>query len=94
MAEAARRGLELRRSMPPSRRGGTDVGVRRGVQLSNRQPVSVDTLIRMRAWFARHAVDARGKGWGVDSPGWQAYLLWGGAPGRAWCERVLRSIGL
>ena len=85
----ARYGLELRASMPPSRRGGTEVGIRRAVQLANRQPVSVDTMKRMRSYFQRHAVDARGRGWAQDSKGWQAWLLWGGDAGRKWCNRVL-----
>ena len=90
VAEAARRGLELRRSLPPSRRGGTEVGVRRAVQLSNRQTVSVDTLRRMVSYFARHEIDREAPGWGKDSRGWQAWLLWGGDPGREWAEATLR----
>lgn len=92
VARAARQGLELRASMTPSRRGGTDVGLRRASQLANQQPVSEDTLRRMRSYFQRHAVDEQAPGWGVDSKGWQAWLLWGGDPGRVWCEKTLRSI--
>lgn len=87
VARAARRGLELRASLPPSRRGGTEVGVRRAVQLANREPVSASTIRRMVSYFARHEVDRDGEGWGVDSPGWQAWLLWGGDAGRAWALR-------
>ncbi|NCA17729.1 MAG: N-acetyltransferase [Betaproteobacteria bacterium] len=91
VAKAALEGLELRRSLPPSQRCCTDVGIRRAVQLGNRQPVSIDTLRRMRSYFQRHAVDSRGRGWGVDSRGWQAWLLWGGDPGRKWAEDVIRK---
>lgn len=89
VAREAREGLELRASLPPSRRGGTAVGVRRAVQLANRQPVSVRTLQRMVAYFARHAVDARGRGWGVDSKGWQSWKLWGSFAGREWAQQLL-----
>lgn len=93
VAQQARRGLELRRSMPSSRRCCTTVGIRRGVQLANRQPVSVSTLKRMRSYFDRHEVDKEGRGWGVDSKGYQAWLLWGGDPGRDWAERLLAEMG-
>jgi hypothetical protein len=41
----------------------------------------------MVAYFARHEIDREGDGWGVDSPGWQAWLLWGGDAGRAWATK-------
>lgn len=88
VADEARRGLELRASMPPSRRGGTAVGIRRAVQLANRQPVSEDTLARMRSYFQRHAVDAQGRGWDEGtSKGWQSWLLWGGYAGRDFANK-------
>lgn len=93
VARAARRGLALRRSLPKSKRCCTKIGIRRAVQLSNRQPVSVDTLERMVSYFARHEVDKRGAGWGEDSKGYQAWLLWGGDPGRDWAERLLARHG-
>lgn len=92
VARAAREGLELRRSLPPSRRCCTRVGIRRGVQLSNRQPVSEDTLRRMVSYFQRHEVDSDGSGWGVDSKGWQAWLLWGGWEGYEWAEEILTTL--
>lgn len=92
VAAAARKGLELRAKQPPSNRCCTPVGIRRASQLANRQPVSVDTLKRMRSYFQRHAVDGRSPRWGHDSKGWQAWLLWGGDPGRDWCNRILESL--
>lgn len=89
VAKEAVKGLVLRRSLPPSRRCCTDVGIRRAVQLSNRQPVSLDTIKRMRSYFSRHEADRHGEGWGVDSKGWQAWLLWGGDSGRAWAKKIL-----
>jgi hypothetical protein len=49
------------------------------------------TLERMLAYFQRHTVDRNAPGWGVDSRGWQAWLLWGGDPGYAWAQSVLRG---
>lgn len=89
VAAAARRGLAIRASLPPSRRGGTEVGLARATQLANRRPVSVDTLQRMVSYFDRHEVDKEGEGWGRDSNGYQAWLMWGGDPGRAWARRTL-----
>lgn len=88
VADAARRGLELRASLPPSQRGGTAVGLARANQLANREEVSMDTIQRMISYFDRHEVDKQGEGWGRDSKGYQAWLLWGGDPGRAWARRV------
>lgn len=86
VARAAAHGLALRRAY---NRGGTAVGVARARDLSNRRPVSERTLRRMRSYFARHAVDARAAGWGKDSAGWIAWLLWGGDAGRAWAQQLL-----
>lgn len=44
-----------------------------------------------RAWFARHATD-RKDGWdkaGEETPGYVAWLLWGGDPGRDWFESLV-----
>jgi hypothetical protein len=89
---AARRGLELRAEQSPSNRGGTTVGLRRAAQLANGQPVSLSTLKRMASFFARHEVNKSAPGWGVDSPGYQAWLLWGGNDGRTWAARMIRRL--
>jgi hypothetical protein len=90
VAKAAAKGLALRKTFG---RGGTSVGVRRSVQLSRRDPVSVRTIQRMVSYFARHAVDKR-PGW--DNPakpsnGYIAWLLWGGDPGRKWANMILKK---
>ena len=91
VADAARRALDLRASLPPSRRAMTPVGLARARDLANRRPLSLDTIRRMASYFARHAADEGGEGWGVDSRGWQAWLGWGGDPGKAWAEKIIRS---
>lgn len=47
-----------------------------------------------RAWHARHAVDER-EGWGTpgsETPGYVAFMLWGGAPGRSWFNKIVRQM--
>ena len=87
-----RRLLELRAKQAPSNRGGTPVGIRRAAQLANREPVSLSTLKRMVSYFARHEVDKKGEGWGVDSKGYQTWLMWGGNVGRAWAKRMVARL--
>lgn len=89
VAKQAARGLELHEKFG---RGGTEVGVARARALKERKPVDVATMKKMRAYFARHNVDKRGKNWGdADKPsaGYIAWLLWGGEEGRAWVEGAL-----
>jgi lambda family phage portal protein len=89
MAAEAARGLEWRAEY---NRGGTDVGVARARDISNRTNLSADTVSRMVSYFARHEVDKQGQGWsegsdGHPSAGRIAWALWGGDAGRAWAER-------
>jgi len=84
----AKRGLELRAK---HNRGGTAVGVARARDLSNGANISLDTIKRMNSYFARHEVDKKGEGWGVDSAGYIAWLLWGGDAGWSWAKGILRE---
>ena len=84
----ARRGLELRKKYG---RGGTEVGVARARDLSNGASLSLSTINRMVSYFARHEVDKKGEGWGKDSAGYIAWLLWGGDAGRSWANRISRE---
>lgn len=70
--------------------GGTDIGVGRAVQLALAPFVPPRDIERMVAYFSRHAVDMRSEGAksGQLTPGVQAWLLWGGSPGKRWAERV------
>lgn len=87
----ARLGLDYRAALPPYLRGGTAVAIRRATQLANRQPVSIETLQIMRAWFARNARFARAP---RRSRAFVAWLLWGGAAGRRWAESELAARNL
>jgi hypothetical protein len=82
----AKRGLELRKKYG---RGGTAVGVARARDLSNGASLPIDTIQRMNSYFARHEVDKQGEGWGKDSAGYIAWLLWGGDAGWRWAKGIL-----
>jgi phage head maturation protease len=45
----------------------------------------------MNSYFARHEVDKKGEGWGVDSAGYIAWLLWGGDAGWRWAKSILEN---
>ena len=71
------------------RPGGTDVAAARASQILSGDELSPDTVITMRAWFARHEVDKQGEGFspsedGYPSPGRVAWAAWGGDPGQTW----------
>jgi HK97 family phage portal protein len=87
VAENARRALEVRASKPESQRGMTAVGIARARDLSNRKPLSEDTIRRMLAYFERHEVDKQGSTWDDQGRGWQAWYGWGGDDGFAWSRR-------
>jgi hypothetical protein len=97
VAEAARKGLALREAHG---RGGTEVGVRRAHQLMNREPVSDRDIKSMYSYFARHAVDKRGRDWSNEarpSAGYIAWQLWGGDEARDWIHGLrttLREVGV
>jgi len=86
VAREAKKGLELHERF---HRGGTEVGWHRAEQLAGREELSRDEVVAMASYFARHEVDKRGHDWGNEenpSAGYIAWLLWGGAEGRAWAE--------
>lgn len=91
VAANARQALEVRQSKPESQRGMTAVGLARANQLANRDPVSLETVRRMVAYFERHEVDKQGATWDDQGPGWQAWQGWGGDEGRAWARRIMED---
>jgi hypothetical protein len=86
MADAARRGLKLRMDSPKSRQGGTAVGMARARQFANRQEVSLDIVKRTYSFLSRAATYYKP---GENTPGTQAYLLWGGPAGLTWAKNIL-----
>ena len=91
MAQAARRGLKMREDSTPSNRGGTAVGLARAHQLKNREGVSLDTVKRIYSFLSRHKENYKP---GENTPGTQAYLLWGGPAGLPWARKILKDEGL
>jgi len=94
MAAEAKRGLAWREEYG---RGGTEVGVARARDISNRKNLSADTVKRMVSYFARHEVDKEGEGWSQDEDGYPsagriAWALWSGDPGKAWAEKIARQL--
>ena len=104
VAAAAVRGLMLRREQSKSQKAGLDSkqasaqgigsGVQRASDLKAGASMSPSTVKRMKAYFDRHAsnyqLDA-GKSPKEDK-GYVAGLLWGGAAGRAWSNKVVRQM--
>jgi hypothetical protein len=90
MAAAARRGMRLRMASPQSRQGGTRIGVARARQFINQTPVSLDIVKRTYSFLTRAAVYYKP---GENTPGTQAYLLWGGPAGLTWATNILKQLG-
>jgi len=91
-ARAARRALDIRDTLPPSRRAGTAVGLARANQFARRDQMSISTIRRIVSFFARHG-EAPGSSEARQDPtskASQAWGLWGGNAGRAWARRELR----
>ncbi len=89
MANAAKRGLKMREASSPSARGGTAVGLARARQFANREQVSLDTVKRTFSFLSRAKTYYKP---GENTPGTQAYLLWGGPAGLTWARNILDQI--
>ncbi len=97
---AARRGLELRKehgrggmSTKEASKEGIGSGVARATTLANGKAVSPNTIPRMVAFFSRHQKNfVAPKAGEKPSNGWISYLLWGGAPGEAWANKVYKQM--
>jgi hypothetical protein len=90
---AARRALDW---IGEGKAGGgfTSVGRARAAQLASGEPVSLETLKRMKSFFSRHEVDKNALGFsqgekGYPSPGRVAWDAWGGDAGFAWAESMV-----
>jgi hypothetical protein len=77
--------------------GFTSVGRYRAETLAAGEAVSLDTIMRMKSYFARHEVDKQGRGWdsgsdGYPSAGRVAWAAWGGDAGRSWANSIASSV--
>jgi len=96
LRDAARRALEARDSVPPSRKAGTPVGLARANQLANGDNLSLETLKRMRSYLERAEPayrEARAQGKSIEeSKAIMAYYLWGGPRALAWVNEQIRKL--
>jgi HK97 family phage portal protein len=63
-------------------------------RLADGESITPEKAIKMNAWHARHASDKR-PGWdeeGAETPGYVAFLLWGGEPGQEWAARIVKKM--
>jgi HK97 family phage prohead protease len=93
MRTEAQRGLDWRKEHG---RGGTEVGIARARDIANGKNLPLDTVKRMRSFFARHEVDKKAQGFnpgddGYPSNGRIAWALWGGDAGQTWANRIATS---
>lgn len=93
MADQARQGLELRKEWG---RGGTEVGVARARDISNKADLSMDTVRRMRSYFARHGANYDKDYGEKEADGGPnaftiAWKLWGGNAGRTWADSLVEA---
>ena len=87
MAAAAKRGLALHED-GRSGDGLKPETVARAKKIAARESLTEAHVREMRAWFRRHKVDKR-PGWskkGEETPGYTAWMLWGGDPAWRWSE--------
>lgn len=93
--DAAKRALEARDKVPPSRKAGTPVGIARANQLANGVNLSLNTLKRMRSYLERaesNYREARAQGKNLEtSKAIQAYYLWGGPRALAWVNGEIKK---
>lgn len=91
MANNAKRGLKMRDESTPSNKGGTEVGLARARQFSNRESVSLETVMRTYQFLSRARVYYKP---GQNTKGTQAYLMWGGPAALTWANKILREEGV
>jgi len=93
MVEEAKKGLAWRKEFG---RGGTLIGVARARDIVNEKNLSLDTVKRMKSFFARHEVDKKAEGYrpgekGYPSNGRIANALWGGDAGKTWANKIVEQ---
>ena len=90
---AAKRGIELNEEN--NNKCATQVGKVRAQQLANREPVTLDTIRRMRAFLIRQRdnYELARKRKDYSACGYISYLLWGGEAALPWAEKKLRQAG-
>jgi hypothetical protein len=91
--DAAKQGIK--RNEEGGNKCATQVGKVRAQQLANREPVSLDTVRRMRSFLIRQKdnYELQRDRKAYDKCGYISYLLWGGPSALSWAEKTLRKAG-
>lgn len=93
VAAAAQRALNAKEKHGDKVKGGTSVGWTRARQLANRQPISEETIRRMKAFFDRHqknkTVHPKHKDFPWADNGFTSWEIWGGNPGYKWAKMMV-----
>lgn len=88
--QAAQKGLELKDEF--GGKGLQEHTVAWARHLADGKPSDPAQARRMRAWFHRHKVDRR-SGWDdPPTPGYVAWLLWGGDAAEGWAEDLVDKV--
>jgi hypothetical protein len=66
--------------------------IRRGQQLANKEPISVDTIKRMYSYLSR--AEPNFDDAAPEDCAYVSFLLWGGKTGLDWSESKLKGLGL
>ncbi len=85
----AKKGIELNEKI--NNRCATEVGKIRAQQLSQKKPISIETIKRMYSYLNRaeeYYVEGDNEACGTIS-----FLLWGGLAGKRWAESKLKELG-
>ena len=77
--------------------GFTDTGRKRASDLAAGKSVSLDVVLRMYSFLARHEVDKKGQGFnpgdeGYPSAGRVAWAAWGGDAGFTWSSKIREQL--
>ena len=89
--DAAKMGIKRNKEI--DNKCATQVGKVRAQQLANREPISLDTVRRMRSFLIRQKGNYELAQERKDyyACGYISYLLWGGPEALPWAEKVLRQ---
>lgn len=85
----AARGIELNKKV--NNKCATQTGKIRAQQLSNGEPISLETIKRMYSYLSRAEEFYNPKD--TEACGTISYLLWGGKTAHTWAESKLRQLG-
>lgn len=92
VAKRAQLARDWKKKYPKSAgKAGTRTGWYRSSQLAERKPVSLDTIKRMKSFFARHEKNKSYSGKPYNDAGKVMWEAWGGNAGKQWVNEVLNK---